>query len=392
MANNLIFQTSIQKRLEFGCEICSSEVKSTFGKDGKTVCSNCGKSYTTTDLESVLDDKLTDKADSVNMFSELAKKLKTKLLDIDGSISEVQKLHRTDINKQMKLDARNYNNKTNIEKTDIIRELDKLHKSEYNIQKSIKEYKNGKITDEECYNKIIRYSNKKFKFISRPIDYYDYLSRDVDHGDLISNVSSKNPNATIHSVTSKSPSIRIKHGSKCAMMWGSGTVNITGVKTIAQAREYVNTMEEFIDGDISNDLELLSGNYLYSLKHGLELRQFFDIIKKQSEQFTGVEYEPEASNMETLRFQFINNDEKSTVAIDTKGGIIINTKNKNANIIVREIKRLVQLYYEDLKSITYNDGSEGKQYIFKSNESREVSEELKRQYKEHVIPKVEFSE
>lgn len=290
---NNVMKSQYRLKLSFECRNCGSDVHTILGEYGDIHCSDCSKKYTTSDLERVLDDQLTDRIDSFSLFREQAEETK-------------QRYEQGEINKD------EYND-----------ELKKLYMDEYELEQIQEEFKMGTISQQEFIKKLDEL-NIEFDELE---EYQSKLDNDEinlrQYTDSVTEfVQSIEAETQIHSVTNaKSPSIRIRDGSKIVMMWGSGSFIVTGVNSESQAKQYAHRVMDYLGGEIVGDgFTRTTSTHTFELDYSVNTNQLFDIVT-DSAQYDLYQYEKNVWHSMDL----IDTDNpEDVIKVSNSGGIVVN--------------------------------------------------------------------
>lgn len=354
--NNMVMKSELEIELEFDCTVCESTVHTLFGGDGQQTCTNCQKTFSSSELEAILDNQLRDRVDSITMYEDEAKKIQSQY-------------------ENEKIDKNEYNNK-----------LKELYVEEYKLEQAQQKYQNNSISREkfvEIVEGMDRHKSKikelKKQLGSNNFKIFDNnsilgeLTENRENGVIDINreydkivtdlYTDENPSTSIHSVTNKnSPSIRVREGSKILLMWATGTFTVTGVKSKEEGLRYATKVMEFIDGEIVDDeFEKLMSNSEIKLPHKINLDEFLQVV------YNSPVLEKKMYNTESWGALEIIYKGNNNIKIFNSGKITINSTDRKPDEIAEEIKQIIKRTHTKVQS---------NQYRFNNNEKYEPKQTL----------------
>ena len=363
--NNLVIQSELRIELDFECTVCGSTTHALFGGEGEQTCSNCQKSYSSSELETILDNQLRDRIDSITMYKNEAQSIESQFQNDE-------------------IDKNEYNDK-----------LKELYVEEYQLEKAQTQYQNGSISRQEFVNTVeeLDKHEEKVKQIKELCDSQNFklydtnsilgdVTEDRDNGVIDVNqeynkivselYENENADTSIHSVTNKnSPSIRVREGSKILLMWATGTFSVTGVTSKQEAYEYAEKVMEFIDGEIVDDsFDKVMSNSGIQLPHKINLDQFLQVV------YNSPVLEKKMYNKESWGALEIIYAGNNNVKIFSSGKIEINSTDKKPEEISEKIREIIEKNHTEIKN-DYYKFSQNERYEPKSTLSNNEIEFLK---------------
>lgn len=350
--NNLTADVRIE--LEFPCqaENCTKNIPAVIDGTRSTSCScpSCGKQYTNTHIENVLNNQFLNREDSVTMYYPEAREYYTQWTN--GTLTR-RELYQD--------------------------KLKKLHNEEYIVSQKLKQYRSGILSQSDLLS-YLETVEKHTDFVSqlqskrdtKTISKKEYARR------IINKYRNEKPRARLHSTKTKGiAGVRVKLGKTTVIIWGSGTASVTGANgDQSRAKQFLTDVVGYVGGNVISDFELVNSTNSYTLEYDVELSELSRAII-QSNIFTLGTNHPEDWNAVEAYLDY--NGETVNFHIGNSGHVKINATTDTDEIFSR-----IQSFIDSQSTHVHND-----MYFFEPKSDRDHTE-LKKEIAEKLQP--EFAE